>query len=257
MTQAFQWPEQWTDLRFVALDVETTGFKPEEERIIEIGLVTFDRGQILDEWGSLVNPGKPIPLEVQELTGIKDEDVANAPRFEEIAQEVARRLQGVGLCAYNLRFDQSFIDAELKRSGFAWPPESPTLDPLIFARELQRGERSKKLGDVAERLGIPLENAHRATDDAKVAGLVMLAFAPELPTSLSDLLVLQAQWEQQQEASTSFWRNKRGGDEGPSAAQRAISVFGASSVGLGPAYLYGDELDPLRAIYLSVPELPR
>jgi len=254
---AHTWPSLWTDLKLAAIDVETTGFDADAERIIEIGIVTFQRGEILEEWGSLVNPRKPIPAEVQELTGIDDAQVADAPFFEDVADEVMRRLEGVGICAYNLRFDRKFVDAELHRCGFAWPLDAPTLDPLIFARELHKEERSKRLGDVAARLGINLENAHRATDDAKVAGLIMMAFGPELPAPLEDILVLQAQWEQQQEAQMAAWKSRRGGDDGPSAAQRAVSVLGARAVGLGPAYLYGEELDPLRALYMSVPEINR
>lgn len=251
------WPEAWRKLRVAALDVETTGFDPSEERIIEVGIVTLEDGVVVDRWGALVDPGKPIPPEVQELTGISQEDVQGKPAFHQIAQEVQRRIQGVGLCAYNLAFDRSFIDAELKRAGQAgWPLDAPTLDPLIFARELHREHSSKKLGDVAQRLGITLENAHRAVDDAEVAGLVMFAFADQLPESLQDVLILQAQWEVQQDKKTSMWR-RNDVDRGPSAALQAVSALGARAVGLGPGYLYGDELDPLRAIYMSVPEIKR
>jgi DNA polymerase III epsilon subunit family exonuclease len=251
------WPTLWADLRVAALDVETTGFDPEHERIIEIGIVTLERGEVVDRWGALINPGKAIPAEVKDLTGISQEDVDDKPPFAHFAAEIQRRLQGVGLCAYNLAFDRSFIDAELKRAGLpGWPSDAPTLDPLIFARELQREHSSKKLGDVAERLGITLENAHRAVDDAEVAGRVMFAFAPQLPESLQDVLILQAQWEVQQDKATSMWR-RNDVDRGPSAAFQAVAALGARAVGLGPGYLYGEELDPLRAIYLSVPEIKR
>lgn len=251
-----KWPELWKDLRIVALDVETTGFDPVEERVIEVGLVTFVNGEVEDRWGALINPGKPIPIEVQKLTGIKPEDVENQPPFEHFAEEIHKRLVGVGLCAYNLAFDRSFIDAELKRCGYGWPMDAPTLDPLIFAREIQREHSSKKLGAVAERLGINLENAHRAEDDAEVAGRVLYAFAPDLPASLHGLLTLQAQWEVQQESSKPRWR-RNDFDRGPSAALQAVQALGVRAVGLGPGYLYGDELDPLRAIYMSVPEIKR
>lgn len=247
------WPEKWADLRVAALDVETTGFDPEVERIIEVGIVTFEAGEVVDRWGVLVNPGKPIPAEVVELTGITDEDVADKPSFEHVAHEVHKRLSGVGLGAYNLAFDRSFIHAELQRCGLAWPSTAPTFDPLIFARELQSEHHRHSLGVVAERLGITLENAHRAVDDAEVAGHVLYAFAEQLPATLQDILVLQAQWERQQAASQ-HWRRS---DRGPSLDLEAMTQISAQSVGLGPAYLYGDELDPLRAIYMSVPEVPR
>lgn len=247
-----RWPEAWTDLRLAVLDVETTGFDAAEEKIIEIGIVSFEAGKVVDRWGQLINPGKPIPAEVVELTGIKDEDVADKPRFEEVAEEVSRRLQGVGIGAYNLSFDRGFIDAELKRCGFEWPHKAPTFDPLIFARELQREHRKHSLGQVADRLGIHLENAHRAVDDAEVAGHILYAFAEQLPDSLQDVLVLQAQWERQQTERIRWLNNRES-----SMNLANMGDLGAKSVGLGPAYLYGDELDPLRAIYMSVPEVQR
>lgn len=250
------WPEHWKDLKICALDVETTGFDATTERVIEIGMVTFEAGEVTERWGSLVNPGKPIPQEVQVLTGITDEDVATAPTFGAVADQIVRRLDGVGICAYNLLFDRRFINAELERCGLEWPPVAPTLDPLIFAKELQKEHRKHPLGEVASRLGLTLENAHRATDDAEVAGRVLFAFEEKLPASLSDLLILQAQWEQIQARAEAVWKGRRSSDE-PSAALQAVSMLGAKSIGLGPAYIYGEELDPLRAIYMSVPEVSR
>lgn len=251
------WPDFWADVKIAAIDVETTGFSFEEDRVIEVGIVTFQGGEVIDSWGSLVNPHRPIPQVVVELTGIKDEDVATAPSFEAVAGEIEARLQGAAICAYNLKFDRNFVSTELTRAGHAWPEDAPTLDPLIFARELHKEEKSKKLGAVAERLGLTLENAHRATDDAKVAGEIMYAFAGSLPKRLQDLLVLQAQWEVQQEQAMAAWKSRRSFDDGPSAALQAVSAMGGQAAGLGPAYLFGQELDPLRAIYSTVPEVNR
>ncbi len=256
-TTTHSWPEEWADLTIAALDVETTGFDPAEERIIEVGIVTFRNGEMIERWGTLINPGKEIPEVVQNLTGIKPEDVANQPSFAAFAEEIQQRCTGVALCAYNLAFDRSFIDAELKRAGQpGWPLDAPTFDPLIFARELQQGNRKMKLGQVAERLGITLENAHRAVDDAEVAGRIMMAFAKDLPESLQDILILQAQWEVKAAKATAMWR-RDDVDRGPSAALQAANALGVRAVGLGPGYLYGEELDPLRAIYMSVPEIKR
>ncbi|MEO1272935.1 MAG: hypothetical protein AAFX99_33010, partial [Myxococcota bacterium] len=129
--------------------------------------------------------------------------------------------------------------------------------PLIFAKALQKEHRKHPLGQVASRLGLVLENAHRATDDAEVAGRVLYAFADQIPDQLTDVLVLQAQWEQMQARAEAVWKGRRSADDGPSAALQAVSMLGATSVGLGPAYIYGEELDPLRAIYMSVPEVSR
>mgnify|MGYP002632404826 CR=1 FL=1 len=247
------WPSDWRDLRIAVLDVETTGFDAVEERIIEVGIVTFERGEIVERWGAFVNPGKTIPDAVIKLTGITDEMVASAPPFEEVAGEVSERLTGVGISAYNLSFDRSFVRAELGRAGYAWPDDAPCLDPLVFVRQFHKEHASKKLGAVAERLGVSLEQAHRAVDDAEAAGRVLYALADDLPDSLEELLILQAQWERLQEREMAAWRGGRRGDR-DLVLQGSVA---SQSVGLGPAYLYGDDLDPLRALYLSVPDLQR
>ena len=243
------WPQNWKDLPLAVIDVETTGLDAQTERIIEIAIIRFEGGEVVESYGELVHPGKEIPEEVTKITGIRDEDVADAPRFEVIAQDVWQRLQGVGIGAYNLSFDRGFVRSELERCGLSWPEEAPTLDPLIFARQFFKNHPRKNLGAIAKLLGIPLEEAHRATHDAEVAGHVLFAFEERLPASLEQLLVLQAQWEAAQAREMSNWRGggfslgNEGGLDQP--------------IGLGPAYIYGDESDPLRALYMSVPEAPR
>ena len=243
-----QWPERWKDLPLAVLDVETTGFDPEVERVIEVAIIRFDGGVVTERFTRLVNPGQQIPEAVTNLTGISEADVADAPRFSAIAQEVWDRLQGVGIVAYNLAFDRSFLRAELERCSLAWPDESPTLDPLIFARQFFKNSPRKNLSAISKLLGIPLEEAHRAEHDAEVAGKVLYAFEDRLPPELDQLLVLQKQWEAAQAAEMS--RNWRGFDSD-------LSAFGDSPIGLGPAYIYGDEADPLRALFMSVPEAPK
>lgn len=243
-----QWPANWKDLPLAVIDVETTGFDSEIERIIEVGIIRFEAGQVVESYGQLVNPEKPIPAEVTKLTGIKDEDVADAPTFSEIAQDVWDRLQGVGIVAYNLNFDRQFVRAELAREGLQWPEEAPTLDPLIFARQFFKNSPRKNLSTISKLLGIPLEEAHRAVHDAEVAGKVLYAFEDRLPPDLDQLLVLQKQWEAAQAREMSSWKNFDGG---------LGAALGENPIGLGPAYIYGDEADPLRALYMSVPEAPK
>src|SRR5262249_44781982 len=106
------------------------------------------------------------------------------PRFAEIAHEIASALQGCVPAAYNAAFDRAFVHAEFARAAHAGkshesapPPalrrEVEWFDPLVWAREIQADERSRALGDVATRLGVELEQAHRASDDAKAAMLVL------------------------------------------------------------------------------------
>jgi len=247
------WAQLWYDVPLAVIDVETTGFDPETDRIIEIGIVHFLRGECIEKWGQLVNPGCEIPEAVVNLTGIRDSDVANAPAFEAVAAEVATRLEGRGIVAYNLPFDRKFIRAELTRAGHAWPDKNPTFDPLILTRHFFDDMRSKKLGKVAERMGIDLVEAHRAVDDATTAGYVLYAFRDRLPPRLEEMQLLQAQWEQQQAQDTRHWRNKQPRDDSD-----WMNEGGATqTVGLGPAFVYGDEADPLRAFFRSFPEAQR
>ncbi|MCA9563894.1 MAG: 3'-5' exonuclease [Myxococcales bacterium] len=237
----------WTDINIVAIDVETTGFDPQRDRVIEIGMVEMRGGEVIDRWGQLINPGMPIPRAVRELTGIEQDHVEDKPPFSEFAAEVRSRLEGRCVVAYNLSFDRSFVEAELERCGLTWPEEHK-LDPLIFARALMPNLKKKRLGDVAAALGVDLREAHRAMDDAEAAGRVLYAWGDRLPADLDDLLTLQAQWERQQEETHAIRRGRglslsMGGDaldEGP--------------IELGPAYIYGDEVDPYRALVRALPD---
>lgn len=242
-----QFPNKWRDLRLAVIDVETTGLDPQDDRIIEIGIVTFENAEVDEVYGQLVDPEQPVPDDVTDLTGIAESDLEGKPTFDEIADDVHDRLTGVGICAYNLDFDKDFVEAELDRAGYHWPEDSPTFDPLVFARQFFKDQRRKNLGTIADLLDIPLEEAHRATHDAKVAGHILYAFADRLPEELEDLMVLQAQWEQEQARDRASWR-------GEEEASETLSAALSDNVGLGPAYVYGDEPDPLRALYRSVPE---
>lgn len=246
-----QWPQLWKELPLAVIDVETTGLDPLEDRVIEIAIIRFEKGEVIETYGQLINPERPIPEDSTRITGIKDEDVANEPVFAEVAEAIHERLQGVGIVAYNLSFDRSFVRHELERCGLAWPDEAPTLDPLIFARQFFKNHPRKNLGTVCKLLGIPLEEAHRATHDATVTGHVLYAFADRMPEELDQLLMLQAQWEALQAQEMAGWR---GGGRDNSAFGSLSDAMGDRTIGLGPAYIYGDEADPLRALFLSVPE---
>jgi DNA polymerase III subunit epsilon len=168
------------DIPWIAIDTETTGREPGEHRIVELGCVLFERGVVTARHSWLINPERPIPEESMAVHGITDADVADKPTFSAIATEVAVVLgRGVPL-AYNAEFDRAFLLAEFERlpQPELLPILRPTvwLDPLSWARELQKEHKSRALGEVCERLGINLERAHRATDDAEAAGQVLAAF---------------------------------------------------------------------------------
>jgi DNA polymerase III epsilon subunit family exonuclease len=236
------------DCSIAVLDVETTGFDPKVERIIEIGIVHMRNGEVVDRFTSLVNPDKPVPEEVVKLTGIEPESLIGAPRFADIAHEVMRHLEGKVFVAYNLPFDRAFMTAELGRVGLEIPC-THFLDPLVFVRELHKSEGSKRLTAVAERLGVPLASAHRASDDAEAAGHVLYKLLPRLPDRLGELVMLQQQWEVQQKNEMQNWRGDRGSiDSGMSSGP--IDRGQA----LGPAYTYGEDTDPVRAMFMHLPD---
>ncbi|MCA9514420.1 MAG: 3'-5' exonuclease [Myxococcales bacterium] len=240
----------WRSLPLAVVDVETTGLDPKVDRVIEIAIVHMLDGEVVDVFASLVDPEQELPEEVTKLTGIEPAQLVGAPRFADIAAEVRRRLGDRIFVAYNLAFDRAFVLEELERAGHDAPTMVP-IDPLVFVRELHKNQGSKRLGAVAERLGIPLENAHRAQDDAVVAGKILYALAGELPVALEDLRLLQDQWEQLQKNEMATWRNQRGGAiDAPAGGGFSVDRGNA----LGPAYIYGDDTDPVRAMFVHLPD---
>src|ERR1700722_14491433 len=164
----------WVDLPIALVDVETTGKGASMDRVVEVGIVILRGGEIVERRNWLVNPGRPIPQEATDVHKITDDDVKGAPTFEGVAAEVAAMLAGCVPAAYNAAFDRAFLTNELARVGMTLRRDVDWLDPLVWARELQQGEKSRALGEVAARLGITLENAHRAADDAEAALKVLL-----------------------------------------------------------------------------------
>jgi DNA polymerase-3 subunit epsilon len=148
--------------RLAFIDLETTGANPVRDRITEIGVVEVD-GDRVTTWNTLINPGRPIPEFIQQLTGIRNEMVADAPTFAEVAEELAERLQGRLFIAHNARFDYGFVKNEYQRLGQRFRadvlctvrlsrklfPEYPrhNLDSLIARHGLQTGDRHRALAD--------------------------------------------------------------------------------------------------------------
>jgi len=206
----------WIDYPIAFIDTETTGMDPKVDRIIEIGVVLGAEGEVKDKHSWLLNPEVPIPQESSEVHGITDEVVADKPRFGEVAAEIITVLRGALPAAYNALFDQGFLHAELERCGFLEPVMPPAaradvtwLDPLIFARHLFKGKgESRALGAVAERLGIALVNAHRATDDAEAALRILYAIGddPRVPKGYAALVQEQRRLARLQDEATKFWR---------------------------------------------------
>ena len=154
------------DRSLVFLDVETTGAAPSLDRITEIGLVDVQDGRVAGEWSSLVNPLRHIPSEIQALTGITDEMVAEAPAFDELAAGLHARLAGKVLVAHNARFDYGFLRHEFARAGYRYLAR--VLCTVRLSRRLYPQERRHNLDALIERHGLRCEARHRALDDARV-----------------------------------------------------------------------------------------
>ncbi|MCB9730661.1 MAG: 3'-5' exonuclease [Deltaproteobacteria bacterium] len=242
----------WFDHPLAIVDVETTGLDPENDRVIEIAVVHMCGAVVTDRYVSLVNPQRELPPEVVNITRITPEDLATAPTFDQVAHEVARRLEGRAFVAYNLPFDRGFVQAELRRCGLEWAPTA-SIDPLVFVRELHKNQGSKRLAATAARLGIELSNAHRADADAIAAGQVLYALRADLPELLADLELLQAQWAQQQDNEMAGWRKRRGGQAFDASPTAGLSPADRGNA-LGPAYIYSDDPDPVRAMFSHLPD---
>jgi DNA polymerase-3 subunit epsilon len=187
LAEEFAADAAWVELPIALIDVETTGTDAAVDRVVEVGIAIARGGEIVERRNWLVNPGRPIPKEASDVHKITDEDVKDAPPFDTVAEEIAGLLSGCVPAAYNAAFDRAFLGAEIARSSTAASAPAPAfrrsvewVDPLVWARELQQGERSRALGEVAARLGISLENAHRASDDADAALRVMLALGRDV-----------------------------------------------------------------------------
>ena len=187
------------DLPIVAIDTETTGRDPSSDRVVEVACVRWERGQITLQKSWLVNPGRPIPKEASEVHGITDDDVKDAPPFEAIVPELLEVLAGAIPLAYNAEFDRKQLLSELGRLATpASPPpafqkNAEWIDPLVWARELQKLEKSRALGEVAARLGIELAQAHRATNDAAAALHVFVKFQEDMRVPKTYGALLQEQ----------------------------------------------------------------
>jgi len=155
--------------RLAFVDVETTGASPERERVTEVGVVAVDfdgDAQRVTEWSSLVNPGVPIPPEIQWLTGITNDMVRAAPSFADLAQELYDRLDGAVFVAHNARFDYGFLRAEFSRAGLNF--HAKTLCTVRLSRHLYPDRSPHTLDAIVQRFGLDGEQRHRALGDARV-----------------------------------------------------------------------------------------
>ena len=174
-------PPQWrpaavslTRLEYVIVDVETTGWSPEQARITEIGAVRMRAGQVLGEFSTLVDPAMPVPPDIEALTGISNQMVAAAPRPDEVMPAWLQFAQGSVLTAHNAPFDLGFLTAACGACGLPWP-DFAVLDTVAVARQvLVPGEVPDcKLGTLAAYFETPAAPSHRALADARATAAVL------------------------------------------------------------------------------------
>ena len=204
------------DRSLVFLDLETTGATASFDRITEIGLIEVERGRLIGEWSTLVNPQARIPPFIEALTGISNDMVALAPTFAEVAPELKARLEGKLLVAHNARFDYGFLKQEFGRLDMKFA--SQVVCTVKLSRKLFPGHARHNLDSLMVRHGVACGARHRALGDARVL------------------------WE-----LTQIWRDELGAD---ALAAAATAQFKSPTLPPGLSELVLDEIPEAPGVYL-------
>lgn len=163
---------------YVLLDLETTGGNAQRDRITEIAAVRVQDGCEVARWSTLVNPGTTIPPFIQQLTGIHDAMVADAPKFSEVGQHLLTLLDGAVLVAHNVRFDHGFLLSEFARMGVSLKVK--TLCTVRLSRLLFPQAKGHGLDAIMQRHGITTQSRHRAMGDVEVMQIWLGQLSTEL-----------------------------------------------------------------------------
>ena len=177
-------PGPWRDWPLVALDIETTGLSPRTQDIIEVGAVRWEHGEVAGRFSRLIRPERrPMLAASQAITGIRPEDLAEAPAAAEVWEEFRAFCAGAVLVAHNAGFDYGFLAPGLEPGHGPWP----LLDTLALARAVLPVQRQYGLEPLCRELKIPLDQHHRALADAEACGQLALALlALPAGTALAD-----------------------------------------------------------------------
>nr|MBN1228194.1 3'-5' exonuclease [Anaerolineae bacterium] len=150
----------------VALDLETTGLDPAIDRIIEVGAVKFQGDQILEEFQTLVDPGRSVPSHITHLTGLRDKDFIHAPIWSEVLPQVKHFVGAAPVVGHNIRFDIEF----LHQNGL--PLDNPLIDTFVLASVTHPSLPRYSLSSLVSLFDLEAEDAHRALNDSfMTAGL--------------------------------------------------------------------------------------
>lgn len=173
------------DQIYVVVDIETTGGSGAFHRITEIGAVKVKNGKIIEEFQTLINPGRSIPKFITGITGITNEMVADAPKFSDIAERFFEFTKGAIFVAHNVRFDYGFMQKEFQRLETSFV--RPVLCTVQGMRKHYPGLHSYSLKNLCVNFNISLEQHHRAMFDAKAAAeLLNLIHAKKSPAATQD-----------------------------------------------------------------------
>ncbi|MCX8010899.1 MAG: exonuclease domain-containing protein, partial [Ignavibacteria bacterium] len=165
------------DASFVVCDVETTGLNPRSESIIEIALVKIEKLKIVEKFSTLVNPNRYIPSFITSMTGIRNEDVINAPQFKNISYKVQEFIGNSIFVAHNANFDYGFLTYEFLREDIQ--TRLKTVCTKRLTKRLYPGLHSFSLSSITRFFGLRNQSAHRALGDAKVTAHIFLKLLKE------------------------------------------------------------------------------
>ena len=186
---------QTLDDVYVVFDLETTGFSPIKDKIIEIGAVKVENGKITERFSTFVNPKIPIPFRITQLTSITDQMVMDAPDIETVLPQFLEFIGDAVLVAHNASFDVGFIEQNCRYQDIV--PNFTSVDTVAMARILLPTLSKFKLNVVANALHISLENHHRAVDDAGATAEIFVKFVVMLKErNINDLAKLKPVWQQ-------------------------------------------------------------
>ncbi|WP_163100968.1 ATP-dependent DNA helicase DinG [Peribacillus alkalitolerans] len=166
--------------RYVVVDLETTGNSPKKgDRIIQFAGVVIEDGLITEQFSTYINPGRPISIFIEELTGINDSMVKDSPTFDQVAPQIISLLHDACFVAHNVLFDLSFLQDELIRCGFDGFYGS-TIDTVELARIMRPTADSYKLSSLAEKEGFNHDRPHQADSDALVTAQLFIKLYDDL-----------------------------------------------------------------------------
>lgn len=181
---------------YAVVDLETTGTDAAVDRIIQFGCVLVQDGKVINRFATDINPDRRISRQIQNLTHITNQQVKQAPYFEDVADIIFNLLSNTIFVAHNIYFDYQFLSNELVRCGLP-ALTIPGIDTVELAQVFLPTESSFRLGDLADSIGFVHENPHQADSDAEVTAALLMyieAIMKELPrTTLKQIALLSGQ----------------------------------------------------------------